>query len=336
MELIPTEVFKTYWSFAAERQSVYFNRLKFRLGPWTKDGILNQYRFTNSYRAADRVSQYLISEIQYHPTRSKRPEEVFFRTILFKIFNKIDTWEAIEAANKRPINLQNVDYDLIAKTLSGIMDRGIPVYSAAYIMPSPKFGHKRKFENHLALIKTMLEDSLPDRLRQRPTLGDVYKMLLSYPGLGPFLAFQYTIDLNYSEMLDFDENDFVVAGPGAIDGISKCFHNYRDFKPENIIHHVTQNQDKYLKDYGVDFRTLFGRKLKPIDCQNLFCEISKYSRVAHPEISGISGRTRIKQTYKPASKQLSKPYFPERWGLNANVDDFMAEQLLTDSLKMHS
>jgi len=52
---------------------------------------------------------------------------------------------------------------------------------------------------------------------------EVYERLLRYPGLGPFLAFQYAIDLNYSDLLDFDEDDFVVAGPGALDGISKCF-----------------------------------------------------------------------------------------------------------------
>ena len=52
---------------------------------------------------------------------------------------------------------------------------------------------------------------------------DAYREIRAYPGLGPFLAFQYTIDLNYSSLMNFDEADFVVAGPGAIDGISKCF-----------------------------------------------------------------------------------------------------------------
>jgi hypothetical protein len=43
------------------------------------------------------VSQYLIHEVQYRSDRSQAPDEVFFCTILFKIFNKIETWEAIEA-----------------------------------------------------------------------------------------------------------------------------------------------------------------------------------------------------------------------------------------------
>jgi len=334
MNLEPTLVFRTYWEFAAERQMAYYNRLSGKAYPWSEDQILKKYRFTNAYRAADRVSQYLIREVQYNPVRSTRPEDIFLRTLLFKIFNKIDTWEALEIANGKPIELATIDYDLIAKALSERMSRGIPIYSAAYIMPSPKFGFEKKFANHLALIRKMIDDSLPERLRQRPKLSDVYELLLSYSGLGPFLAFQFTIDLNYSSFLNFDENEFVVAGPGAIDGLSKCFNNYRDFRPAEIINYVTTHQNEYLSNYGVDFRTLFGRELKPIDCQNLFCEISKYARVAHPDVQGVSGRTRIKQSYRQAEKRLPEPYFPDRWGINKSASKFMAKNSTHSDLRL--
>ncbi len=57
MELSP--VMDTYWRFAHERQQVYFKRLQDPVGPWTDDPIIGRYRFTNAYRASDRVSQYL-------------------------------------------------------------------------------------------------------------------------------------------------------------------------------------------------------------------------------------------------------------------------------------
>ena len=90
-----TPVFDAYWQFAAERQEIYFRRIEGRLGPWTDDPILKQFRFTNAYRAADRVSQYLIRSVIYEPNLDQNPDEVFFRTILFKIFNKIETWEVL-------------------------------------------------------------------------------------------------------------------------------------------------------------------------------------------------------------------------------------------------
>src|SRR5215472_10574235 len=92
-EMRPTKVFDTYWRFAAERQAIFYRRLENNLGLWTSDPILQNYRFTNAYRAADRVSQYLIREVQYGVKRSQAHQEVFFRILLFEIFNRIETWE---------------------------------------------------------------------------------------------------------------------------------------------------------------------------------------------------------------------------------------------------
>ena len=57
---ITTPVFDTYWEFAAERQSDFPSARPRRTRPWTDDRVLSAHRFTNAYRAADRVSQYLI------------------------------------------------------------------------------------------------------------------------------------------------------------------------------------------------------------------------------------------------------------------------------------
>lgn len=311
----PTPVFDTYWRFAAERQAIYFRRLAGQPGPWTADPILSAYRFTNAYRAADRVSQYLIREIQYRDDRPATPDEIFFRTLLFKIFNRIETWTALER-ELGPLTYRRTDLNSIVKVLDKLMASGERLYSAAYIMPAPAFGHKRKHANHVALVKTMMEDRLPARIRQAPNLRTVYEHLRRYSGIGPFLAFQYTIDLNYSELLDHDEGSFVVAGPGALDGIAKCFTSTSKFSAEDLIHTVCEQQDVAFSSLGLSFQSLFGRRLQPIDCQNLFCEISKYARVAHPKALGLSGRTRIKQIYRRSLGHLLPPTFPPRWNLN--------------------
>lgn len=310
----PTVVFDTYWRFATERLAMLYRRLADPLGPWTDDPILRAYRFTNTYRVADRVSQYLIKEIQYHSDRSQAPRELFFRTILFKIFNKVETWEALERAHG-PLTWETADLNAIDLTLTQLLERGQRIYSAAYIMPAPPFGKPRKHSNHLSLLARMMADRLPERVRQAPDLQTVYENILAYPGLGRFLAFQYAIDLNYSTLLDFSEADFVVAGPGALDGISKCFKS-TDRSPEWVIRWVTERQGEETASRQLDFPGLFGRPLQPIDCQNLFCEISKYARVAHPEVVGVANRLRIKQTYRPISRDLPRPFFPPRWRLN--------------------
>jgi hypothetical protein len=214
-----------------------------------------------------------------------------------------------------PLIWEVADLDALDRTLSLLLEQGRRIYSAAYIMPAPPFGKARKHSNHLALLARMMADGLPERLHQTPTLQTVYQSFRAYPGLGRFLAFQYTIDLNYSTLLDFAETDFVIAGPGALDGISKCFKSV-DRSPEWVIRWVAERQGEELACRGLDFAGLFGRPLQPIDCQNLFCEISKYARVAHPEVVGVADRQRIKQMYRPTSREFPLPFFPPRWGLN--------------------
>jgi hypothetical protein len=309
-----TRVYDTYWRFAAERLAIYYRKLACAQGPWTDDPVLKSFRFTNTYRAADRVSQYLIREVQYAPDRSRAPRDLFFRTLLFKLFNRIETWEAVEV-QVGPIEWRPGILERVEAVLDGMMRRQQSIYSAAYIMPAPRLGASRKHANHLALLYRMMRDRLPDRLRQTSSLSSAYELLLNYPGLGPFLAFQYVIDLNYSELLDFSESDFVVAGPGAVDGISKCFSDFHRYRPEEIIYKTTERQHDEFRSLGLCFPGLHGRPLQPIDCQNVFCEISKYARVAHPEVAGIANRHRIKQTYKPSARPVPAPMFPLKWDL---------------------
>lgn len=313
-----TEVYDTYWRYKAERLATYQRRLVDPVGPWTADPIIAAYRFTNPYRAADRVSQYLIREVQYNPERSQAPEEVFFRTMLFKLFNKVETWELLEAEFGPMSWCQpNANFTRIAELLDRAMTAKQRIYSAAYIMPSPPFGWPGKHRNHLALLSRMMYDELPKKLQDANNLEEAYELILEYPGIGYFLAFQYVIDLNYSELINFEEKTFVVAGPGALDGISKCFSDCGKMTAEDIIFNMVDIQEAEFARLGLEFKGLFGRRLQPIDCQGGFCEISKYSRASHPDIAGISNRTKIKQNYKPAGP-MPKPFFPPKWGLKVD------------------
>lgn len=314
----PTEVFDTYWRFAAERQAIFFRRLEGQPpDAWTQDEILARYKFTNAYRAADRVSQYLIRNVIY--TGDQSPEEVFFRTILFKIFNRIETWELLER------ELGTVAYEEYSfRRYDGVLGRarrrGERIYSAAYIMPSGNsvFGHSQKHRNHLKMLERMMEDEVALRIRDARTMREAFELLRSYPLIGDFLAYQYVTDLNYGELINYPEMDFVVPGPGALNGVRKCFSSLGGLTEANIIRLVTERQEEEFAARGINFRTLWGRPLQLIDCQNLFCEVDKYARVAHPERNTANGRTRIKQHYRRNADPIDY-WFPPKWRLNAKV-----------------
>ena len=84
-------VYDLYWKFASERQEVFYRRLEGEPGPWTADPILQRYKFCNVFRAADRVSQYLIRDIAYAADTS-RLEDLIFQIVAFRTFSKPRTW----------------------------------------------------------------------------------------------------------------------------------------------------------------------------------------------------------------------------------------------------
>ena len=159
------------------------------------------------------------------------------------------------------------------------------------------------------------------RLQDSRDLREVFLLLKSYPSLGDFLAFQLAIDLNYSPLIDHDEAQFVVAGPGARDGLAKTFPNAAPEDAESLIALMMERQEAEFSRLNLNFRSLWGRRLQLIDCQNLFCEVSKYTRVSHPEIAGLSGRTRIKQTFKPQGPP-PQPWYPPKWALNDEIPKY--------------
>jgi hypothetical protein len=314
-----SEVYESYWRFAAERQAVFFRRVCSAARPWTNNTVLATYKFTNAYRASDRVSQYLIRHVIYRADLPNSPQEVFFRILLFKLFNKIQTWELLERSFG-PITFEDYRFTSYDEVLARAMRDGRRIYSAAYIMPpgSSAFGRSAKHQNHLLLLERMMEDRLPERLAQTRTMQEGFEKLRAYPTIGDFLAYQFITDINYSEITDFGEMDFVVPGPGARDGLRKCFTDPGGLNEPELIRLMADLQEQEFERLGLDFQSLWGRRLQLIDCQNLFCEVDKYARVAHPHIAGRTGRTRIKQKFEPTQVPIEL-FYPPKWRLNEKI-----------------
>jgi hypothetical protein len=309
------EVFDSYWQFAAERQAIFFRRIANEPAPWTADQILLDFRFTNAYRASDRVSQYLIRNVIY--TGSHTLEEQVFRILLFKLFNKIETWELLES-RVGPIRYSQYRFDEYDRILTGALSEDKRIYSSAYIMPSGGGLYRRKHRAHLRLLEKMMLDGLPTKLADCQSMQEAFELLRGYPMIGDFLAYQYVTDLNYSEVTNFTEMEFVVPGPGARSGIQKCFPESHGWSEEDLIRWATESQERQFSKRGLEFRSLWGRRLQLIDCQNLFCEIDKYARVRFPEVSSRMQRTRIKRRFE-ANSEVIDYWYPPKWGISAQT-----------------
>src|ERR1700719_107297 len=179
-------------------------------------------------------------------------------------------------------------------------------------------GYGRKHRDHLRLIERMMRDSLATQLQRCKSMEQGFQILKAYPMVGDFLAYQFITDINYSTLTDFSEMEFTIPGPGARDGIHKCFESIGELSPADVIRMMADIQEEQFARLGLRFHSLWGRPLQLIDCQNLFCEVGKYARCAHPEASGASGRTRIKQKFRPNVEPIVF-WCPPKWGINDAV-----------------
>jgi hypothetical protein len=307
-------LYDTYWTFASERQAIFHRRVRGEPWPWTEDPILRRFKFCNAYRASDRVSQYLIQRVINEPWARDLPaEDVFLRVILFRLFSKEQTWEALEE-KAGGVRIATFDTQGFGDLLEELR-RQHPIYTAAFILSGQDvYGRRAKHRNHLALVEHMFRPGgLGSQLARARSLENVYQALLVWPMIGPFLAYQLSIDLNYTDHLSFSEDDFTAPGPGALRGLKKVFRDPGSLKPRQLIMRIVDRQEEEFERLGIRFQDLFGRRLHAIDCQGLFCEVDKYAREAFPDLK--SNRVRIKQEFRPTGQPL-RLFYPPKWGIN--------------------
>ena len=329
-KVVPNDaIMKYYFYFIQERMNMFWRKVDgCSYGCWSKDPILKIYKFTNVYRATDRVSQYLIRNVIYKNIEQFTPEDILLRILVFKIFNKVETWEFLEQNLKEPLTVDSFNPHHISILLSN-RQKDVPIFSNAYMMTG---SHKlydhltTKHEKWLTMVqKEFIEKNLFSKIINSSSMEDVYNKLYDCSFIGGFLAYQYTIDFNYSPYLNFSENSFVKAGIGAIRGIKKCFLSYGD-NYEDAIRYVQEHFSDLQKKYGfTGFKPLPNHKPTLIDLQNCFCETDKYLRAKMPEL--VVDNVRIKQKYKESSDPI-KFYFPNKW--NIKTDELCTRPLIKE------
>ncbi len=310
-------VYELYWRFAAHRQAAFERRIAGEPRPWTDDDILQRFKFCNVFRAADRVSQYLIRQVAYGQTDGSDADRLF-RIVAFRTFSKESTWDGVTARLGRSPRVEDLASGRFEQALEKVRAAQGGLYTGAFILCATKaYGFDLKHRNHVALFKEMfLQSRLAERLQAARSLQEIVELLGSFPLMGPFMSYQTAIDLNYSDLINFDEDDYTQAGPGALRGITKVFQNTRGYSPAEVIQWMVRQQETEFSRLGLEFKGLWGRRLHAIDCQGLFCETDKYCREAVPELA--SNRSRIKARFRPSTAPLLF-FFPPKWEINGRL-----------------
>ncbi|EGO01791.1 hypothetical protein SERLA73DRAFT_166306 [Serpula lacrymans var. lacrymans S7.3] len=282
----PTKVFDTFWRYAAERQAIDDRRRKGLPPPWTDDPILGGYRFCNVFRVLDRVSQYIIREvIEIGP---QEPTEVVFRVVLFNTFTRIETYQLLRSNFGTPTWAQykRRSYE---KVLRAAYENGVKLYT--------------------------------DQLANAHYMADIFDWLCSFKSMGDFTAYQLLLNLSYSDVINFSEDDFVSVGIGARRGLRDCFEGSLSRSVEvDIIRWMQQTQQDHFARLGLDFRGLSPDQcsMQLCDVEHTLCEVYKYIRLCR---RGTSNKT-FQISAKLAARRLPKAWsHPDRQMLRIRTEE---------------
>lgn len=307
-------VYDLYWKFAFERQKAFEARVAGAPWPWSEDRILQEYKFCNVFRAADRVSQYLIRDVAYLDDDAS-VEDRLFQIVAFRTFSNIQTWNTVSQILGRSPRIADLASGSFEHALNRAKDENGGLYTGAFILCATNaYGRSFKHLNHVELFKAMfVQGKVAEQLLAAESLREIYDLIHTFPLMGDFMSYQIAIDLNYSAHINFSEDDFTQPGPGAVRGIKKVFVDLGGLSPQETILWMVDHQEKEFERLGYDFGGLWGRRIHAIDAQNLFCETDKYCREAVPELK--SARSRIKSRFS-ADVAPMKLFFPPKWGIN--------------------
>src|SRR4051812_48239165 len=178
-------VYNLYWYYASQRQAMFERRVAGQPGPWTDDPILSTFKFCNVYRAADRVSQYMIRDVCYHE-EDCTPQDRIFQIVAFRTFSKIDTWRSVRAYLGRYPTLDDLADGRFTEALNAAAVANSGLYTGAFILcATDAYGQGRKHLNHVELWRHMfLADDLADRILEAGSLRQIYDLLHGYPLMG--------------------------------------------------------------------------------------------------------------------------------------------------------
>lgn len=170
------------FQFMKDRHDIHLRRLAGE-EVWTEDPILQEFKFTNIFRVFDRNTQFILREVI--PKGPCDDTEVCFRVILFRMFNRIETWELL---TRRLGQLTWKEFD--AEQYDVVLRSVAAVHGHAYFIPAPRLGGDDNISNHLRLIFLLMSLQVVSHLKEFRHMQDAVEYICLFPGMGKFTGFQ--------------------------------------------------------------------------------------------------------------------------------------------------
>lgn len=290
-----------FFATAWERHHIYVLKELGMPKPWTKNPIFLDNFFCNVFRDLDKTSVFIrkvINENENNP-------DLWKLIIMMRYISRLGTLETLYDLGllKGDIGTQQALHNYLRNARS----RGVKLFTSAFIVNSRARGvWKDKVSYMFSLLKEIyyVFDCRPDEIIQGLSkLEDSYNRLYGLPGVGPFMAYQFTIDFSYSQRYLAnveDEQTWTALGLGAIRGMNRLLGNpptknkieKSGAKARGILYawilevlsglntEVARTVKLTGPNLRYDVEELYEpfRNLKLCDVQHWLCEYDKYMR----------------------------------------------------------
>lgn len=277
--------------FIWEREVIRIVRERGGERPYTKDPVLDRYKFTNIRRRDDRVSRWIIEHI-IRPNEQR--QDLWFILLMTRLINWPPTLQHLIDDGI----LFRVAGDFEPEEFSASVERyratGKKVYSGAYMVYPTKMdpgGVKSlAVARHIIAPALSLGDEIDGVLwDSEPLIADFVSELSGSFGISTFMAGQVAADLTYCPQLVHADDLLTYApiGPGSSRGLNYLLNRAPSagWSQEAFNCELMKIRDAVISELQIYDLTLH-------DVQNCMCEYSKYCRT-------VLGEGKPKTTYQP-------------------------------------
>jgi hypothetical protein len=285
-----------YWII--ERDRVRAAKAAGKRPPWTTDPVIAGNRFCNVRRMDDKVSIWML-ENWFRSDGYAQPRTALIAGLLARMINKPQTlaYMVTGRADATECNpFAKWDYATFYKRMYEIKERGVPVFTNAYIINGASGGPK--IDQVLGAIQECVTQCNPqaDKFIVPHSLQETAKRLESLRGVGSFISGQVVADLRWV-LGDIgggwwaDRMEWAPPGPGSSRGMKYLLGIA---SPADM---AGRGKDMSEKEFLPALRDLVmlasrypgvkevfrERKLEAHDIQNTLCETGKFIRVKYGE-----------------------------------------------------
>ena len=287
-DFIPEEL-RRYIYWQTERELIKYRKEVWNESPpWTNDLIFQEFKFCQVFREDDRTTRWFRTHIR---KPLKDDPNVFMATVIFRWFNLIETGRTL------------LEHDLLLnwdrkKAIKEITKQPKWV-TGAYIIKTPNGMNKvtgvAECISHMWRDRNYIIDTLSEwQVKKESSLQKTWELILKYPYMGPFMAYEVVTDLRHTYLLENakDRLTWANAGPGAMRGLNRLTGRELDFCKRS---HPWNEEMQLL--YSVAMEKLpdwIKEALHPYELREIeggLCEFDKYSRT-------LKGEGRPRSIYK--------------------------------------